>query len=148
MVTSDNPLAADPKWSKPRLLLSSSSGGGIPKASTNAHVCFLHLIPAGETGCIDFPVQVICNRLAVLSSGEWLLPYWREQTPGAVEDGTCKVHEKGEVEARTRAASAEHWPPSACSHNSEAIALSRVQTPGGDHCRRAACEQDKADATW
>mmetsp|Transcript_23312 Transcript_23312/g.64700 ORF Transcript_23312/g.64700 Transcript_23312/m.64700 type:complete len:511 (+) Transcript_23312:151-1683(+) len=72
VITSDNPLAPDPKWSKPRLLLSAQSGHGIPK--------------------------VICNRLVVLSTGEWLLPYWREQTPGAVEDGTCKIHEKGKVE--------------------------------------------------
>jgi hypothetical protein len=50
------------------------SGGGIPK--------------------------VICNRMIVLSSGEWLLPYWREQTPGALEDNTCKSHIKEEIEVR------------------------------------------------
>uniref|UniRef100_A0A061RT54 Bnr asp-box repeat protein n=1 Tax=Tetraselmis sp. GSL018 TaxID=582737 RepID=A0A061RT54_9CHLO len=72
VITSENPLAAEPKWSPPRLLLSANSGGGIPK--------------------------VICNRIVVLSTGEWLLPYWREQTTGAVVDGTCKKHEKGEIE--------------------------------------------------
>lgn len=53
----------------------------------------------GMSWCLSVgELQVICNRLVLLSTGEWLLPYWREQTPGAVEDGTCKVHEKAQVE--------------------------------------------------
>jgi len=93
VMTSDSPLAADPKWSSPRLLLSMQSGGGIPK--------------------------VICNRMIVLSSGEWLLPYWREQTPGAVEDGTCRSHTKEEIEVEVLA-------------NGEVVKEMRQPPPGSD----------------
>ena len=63
VITTENPTAPKPIWSKPRLILSAKSFGGIPK--------------------------VICNKLIVLRTGEWILPYWREQTLNAMEDGTC-----------------------------------------------------------
>lgn len=52
------------------MLLSAKDGGGIPK--------------------------VICNSLIELSTGEWLLPYWREHTEYAVVDGTCKSHDRSD----------------------------------------------------
>ena len=29
--------------------------------------------------CVGVPVQVIANRLTILQSGEWVLPFWRER---------------------------------------------------------------------
>jgi len=50
-------------WSPARTVLSQSGDGGIPK--------------------------VISNRVTVLSTGEWLLPFWREQARAAVPDDDC-----------------------------------------------------------
>jgi len=50
-------------WAPARTLLRQSRDGGIPK--------------------------VIANKVAVLSSGEWLLPFWREQQ-NALMDETCQ----------------------------------------------------------
>lgn len=50
-------------WSEARTILSQDRDGGIPK--------------------------VIANKLSVLSTGEWLMPFWREQQ-SALEEGTCE----------------------------------------------------------
>lgn len=98
VITNSNPAATPGGWSKPRLVLSAESGGGIPKVcpcirprllgsfTPNFHA----EIAKGKLHKLGL-WQVICNRMVVLSTGEWLLPYWREQSMGAVEEGTCKA---------------------------------------------------------
>ena len=53
-------------WSPARTVLSQSSDGGIPK--------------------------VISNRVTVLSTGEWLLPFWREQVREPLSGPTGCYH--------------------------------------------------------
>mmetsp|Transcript_55647 Transcript_55647/g.176671 ORF Transcript_55647/g.176671 Transcript_55647/m.176671 type:complete len:379 (+) Transcript_55647:412-1548(+) len=67
VTTSVGPLT-DNVWTRARTIFSLEEGGSIPK--------------------------VISNKVAVLSSGEWLLPMWREQATSSLPANSCPRREE------------------------------------------------------